>query len=158
MDIIRVYTDGSCLNNGKKNEIEGIGIYFVKNDPRNTSKRISGKQTNNTAELKAVIEVFHILKKDLHENKKIIIYSDSEYTIKCSGSFGEDSQKLQCKKKRGQGFIPNHELVKEIYEYFQKYPNVSIEYIRGHTNLLDQHSFGNNEADRLARLATDINL
>ena len=41
------------------------GIYFGKNDPRNTSKRISGKQTNNTAELKAVIEVFHILKKDL---------------------------------------------------------------------------------------------
>ena len=72
------------------------------------------------------------------------------------GSFGEDSQKLQWKKKRGKGFIPNHELVKEIYEYFQKYPNVSIEYIRGHTNLLDQHSFGNNEADLLARLATDI--
>lgn len=26
--IIPVYTDGSCLNNGKPNAISGIGVYF----------------------------------------------------------------------------------------------------------------------------------
>ena len=26
--IIPIYTDGSCLNNGKPNAISGIGVYF----------------------------------------------------------------------------------------------------------------------------------
>ena len=26
--IIPVYTDGSCLNNGKQNAVSGIGVYF----------------------------------------------------------------------------------------------------------------------------------
>ena len=32
---INVYTDGSCLNNGKLNAKAGIGIFFKDNDPRN---------------------------------------------------------------------------------------------------------------------------
>ena len=51
-DII-VYTDGACIHNGKKNALAGIGVYFGENDFRNTSSRISGKQSNNTAELKS---------------------------------------------------------------------------------------------------------
>ena len=40
-------------------------------------KRINGKQSNNTAELSAVIEVFKILKKEIDSKEHIIIYSDS---------------------------------------------------------------------------------
>ena len=61
-EIIKVFTDGSCSMNGTSNAKAGIGIYFGKNDIRNVSQRIKGKQTNNTAELSAVIEVFSILK------------------------------------------------------------------------------------------------
>ena len=42
-----VYTDGACSRNGTKNACAGIGIYFGKNDPRNVSRRLIGKQTNN---------------------------------------------------------------------------------------------------------------
>ena len=57
-DTIVVYTDGACSNNGKPNAIAGIGVYFSQNDPRNVSRRIVGKQSNNTSELSAIIEVF----------------------------------------------------------------------------------------------------
>ena len=46
-DIIFIYTDGSCRNNGAHNALAGIGIYFGKNDIRNLSSQITGKGTNN---------------------------------------------------------------------------------------------------------------
>ena len=88
MSNIIVFTDGACSNNGKPSAKAGIGVYFDKDDVRNVSKRIIGKQSNNTAELSAVIEVFKILKKEIDSKEQIIIYSDSEYTIKCCGTYG----------------------------------------------------------------------
>ena len=61
-EIIHVYTDGSCINNGKKGSKGGIGIYFGENDERNVSKTVNlEKVTNNIAELKAVNEALDIL-------------------------------------------------------------------------------------------------
>ena len=56
-----VYTDGACSNNGKRGALAGIGIFFGINDSRNVSKRIEGKQTNNMAELTAIIETYSII-------------------------------------------------------------------------------------------------
>ena len=81
--MIYVFTDGACSNNGKINAKASIGIYFKDNDPRNISRRIKGKQTNNTAELSAILEVFKICSKDIEDGKKIIIHSDSTYSIQC---------------------------------------------------------------------------
>ena len=57
---INVYTDGACSNNGKPGAKAGIGVYFGVEDERNVSRKISGKQTNNRAELLAIMEVFQI--------------------------------------------------------------------------------------------------
>lgn len=62
-----VYTDGSCINNGKPNAKAGIGIFFDINDPRNISKRIKGKHTNNVDELTAIIETFPVIQKRSRE-------------------------------------------------------------------------------------------
>ena len=75
-DTINVFTDGACSNNGKVGATAGIGVYFGKDDSRNVSKKIDGKQTNNTAELSAVIEVFNILSNDIKQFKNIIVYTD----------------------------------------------------------------------------------
>ena len=58
-----VYTDGACTNNGKETAKAGIGIYFQDNDSRNVSRRITGKQTNNRAELLAIIVSYFIINK-----------------------------------------------------------------------------------------------
>ena len=34
-NIMKVYTDGSCINNGKEGSVGGIGIFFGNNDKKN---------------------------------------------------------------------------------------------------------------------------
>lgn len=143
-----VYTDGSCFNNGKYNALAGIGIFFGINDNRNLSKKIEGKQTNNTAELCAIIETFYIIQNDIINQKKIVIVSDSEYAIKCVTSYGK-----KCYNKNWNINIPNKELVKTAYELYNDKLNIQFLHIKAHTNNNDIHSIGNYNADILAKLA-----
>ena len=143
-----VYTDGACSKNGSIDAKAGIGIYFGPNDERNVSKRIDGKQTNNTAELTAIIQAFFIIKNDILEGKNITIISDSEYAIRCVTSYGE-----KCDKKGWNLDMPNKELVREAYELYKNVKNISFIHIRAHTNSTDIHSQGNAGADLLANLA-----
>ena len=54
--IINVYTDGACSNNGKPDARAGFGIWFGEGDNRNTSESFTGPQTDNRAELLAIIK------------------------------------------------------------------------------------------------------
>jgi ribonuclease HI len=143
-----IYTDGACINNGKKNAKAGIGIYFGENDKRNVSKRVDGKQTNNTAELTAIIETYKIIKKDIELKKNIVIFTDSAYALKCLGSYGK---KLDSKEWNDE--IPNKELVKELYTSYKNVKNVEFRHIRAHTGKNDIHSIGNDNADKLATMS-----
>ena len=149
--MIKIFTDGACSHNGGKQAKAGIGIYIADNHPKNTRERIQGKQTNNTAELSAVIKVFSLFQNDIESGQDIMIYTDSEYVLKCCGYFGEKSEKNGWKNKKG--FIANHELVKQIYELYHSYDNVNLQHIKAHTGKTDELSKGNEEADRLANLA-----
>jgi len=51
--------------------------------------------------------------------------------------------------------MPNKELVKHAYEIY-KDTNVQFIYIKAHTNNLDIHSLGNENADKLAKLAISL--
>jgi len=146
-----VYTDGACSNNGKYNALSGIGIFFGINDNRNVSKKIEGKQTNNTAELSAIIETYYIIENDIISGKKIAIVSDSEYSIKCVSSYGE-----KCYKKSWNVDIPNKELVKIAYEMYRGKSNIQFIHIKAHTNNTDIHSLGNDNADKLANIAIGL--
>ena len=70
---IFVYTDGACSNNGRENAMAGLGVYFGKSDERNISKRVCGRQTNNTAELSALIEAYKVLESEIEAGKKYCI-------------------------------------------------------------------------------------
>ena len=146
-----VYTDGACSNNGKDNALAGIGIFFGINDNRNISKKIEGKQTNNAAELSAIIETYYIIENDILNGKKIAIVSDSEYVIKCVSSYGE-----KCYKKCWNVDIPNKDLVKIAYEMYKDKLNIQFIHIKAHTNNTDIHSFGNDNADKLANIAIGL--
>ena len=142
-----VYTDGSCINNGKINPIAGIGIYFNENDNRNVSSLITheDKLTNNIAELMALIKCYEIVKHELDIGKKICIFTDSQYSIKCATFYGEKNEQLDWKKD-----IPNKNLVKELYNIYKNNNNLLIEHVKAHTNKNDHHSIGNKNADKLA--------
>jgi ribonuclease HI len=152
-----VYTDGACSKNGSKHAIAGIGIYFGKDDPRNVSKRVVGKQTNNTAELTAIIETYPFIETDVLANKKIGIITDSAYAMKCVDSFGKRCSKNGYTSSYGSGGdIPNKELVKTVYELYKDHKNIQFIHCMAHTNNTDIHSIGNAGADTLAKQALSM--
>jgi ribonuclease HI len=140
-----VFTDGACSNNGKPNACAGIGIYFGPNDARNVSRRISGKQTNNVAELTAIIEVYTLIKQDILSGKDITIFSDSNYAIRCCTTYGK-----KCSVDWDTKDIPNKDLVRHAYELYCDIPNVKFVHVDAHTGKQDIYSKGNAEADKLA--------
>ena len=105
-----VYTDGACSNNGKLYAKAGIGIFFGHNDKRNVSERVDGKQTNNTAELTAIIKTYPIIENDIMNNKKIVIFTDSIYAIRCATTYGE-----KCKKQNLNKYLIKKTSVKVNY-------------------------------------------
>jgi ribonuclease HI len=148
--MINVYIDGACSNNGSENAIAGYGIFFKHGDPRNESKRINGKSTNNTGELSAFIRTLEILENEIINKEIIHIYTDSEYVIKCISTYGSKLEQKQWISKKQ---IPNLELVKKAYYLYKNKENIKIHHIEAHTNNTDIHSLGNKEADKLACLA-----
>ncbi len=150
MKNINVYTDGACSNNGKANAKAGLGVYFSENDCRNYYAGIGGKQTNNRAELMAILTAVKILYRELQAEYIVNIYSDSTYAMRCCGEYGEKLSKNNWKSTKE---IPNLELIKIAYETIQSYDNINFYYIAAHTGLDDEHSKGNEGADRLANLA-----
>ncbi|TFK63672.1 RnaseH-domain-containing protein [Pluteus cervinus] len=75
---VRIYTDGSCLNNGEYNAKAGCGIWYAPNDERNKGLRLPGEeQSNNSAEIGAVLAA--ISESPIDQDLKII--TDSQYVL-----------------------------------------------------------------------------
>ena len=82
-NINQIYTDGSCLGNGQKGAVGGIGVFFAEKDPRNLSEKLDQskyKPTNQRAELMGAIRAIEIVSGE----ENIEIRTDSIYTIKCA--------------------------------------------------------------------------
>jgi ribonuclease HI len=149
---INVYIDGACFNNGQHNAKAGYGVYFGQDDTRNEYGAINGKQSNNTGELTAFIRSIEILENDIQKNTKIHIYTDSAYVIKCATTYGEKLELHDWKTEKGSN-PPNLELLQKAYYLYKKAKHtVSLNKIAAHTGLTDEHSLGNEGADRLANL------
>ena len=141
-----IYTDGSCRGNGRADPVAGIGIYFGEGDSRNVSRRLDGKkQTNNVAELTAVMETFDLIKDDLVKGYTYVIVTDSEYVIKCMTNYGK-----RCALTGWTKDIPNRELVRKAYHAYAPFKNITFMHVMSHTNHDTPHARGNAEADRLA--------
>ena len=144
-----IYTDGACTNNGKKNAACSIGIHYSeKNDIKikDVSRLLNvPKPTNNVAELTAIKEALLSIE-EYNIESYIYIYTDSEYSLNTITKwFPKWTDKQKLKKKN----IP---LIEEIYKLYDKYP-VFLYHIKAHTNKQDEHSLGNEQADKLATAA-----
>jgi ribonuclease HI len=143
---INVYTDGGCINNGSKNAIAGCGIYFKKDDVRNTSFKLEKtnnyKITNNRAELKAILHAISILEPEINKGETIVIHTDSKYSIT---SFTSDNL-----EKKVPSNVPNYDYVLAGNNICKAYPNIKFHHIKAHTGKQDIHSIGNGCADKLA--------
>ncbi|KAF5383608.1 hypothetical protein D9615_003499 [Tricholomella constricta] len=77
---VQVYTDGSCLNNGKHNAAAGSGTFWGLHSHKNQALRVPGPgpQTNNRGEIFAVI--LALLEAD--PRKSLRVTTDSELVIR----------------------------------------------------------------------------
>ena len=147
-DTFVIYTDGACSNNGSDNARAGIGIHFSESNYIKiediSSKLVMDKPTNNAAELVAIETAIN---KCIEKNITIpiIIFTDSDYSIKCITIWYP-----QWVKNKN---IKNKKNIEIISRICQKKPlNLEFVHIRAQhdTKLEDEHSIGNKLADRLA--------
>lgn len=121
MNKYSIFTDGSCLNNGKKNSTGAIGIYFADNDPNNVSQFIENdgnKITNQTMELIACIQALKIINDKIDKGFKvniIYIYTDSKYVINSMTKWYQNWVKNGWKNSKGKD-VENKDLIQMLYE------------------------------------------
>jgi ribonuclease HI len=151
---LNIYTDGACSNNGKASANAGFGVWFGENDERNISQTYNGRQTNNVAELLAIVTALSIVREDIEAGRIIHLYTDSDYSKRCCTTYGEKMFKKNWQKKGVD--IPNRQIVEAAYGFCSKYNNIKFHHIAAHTGLQDQHSVGNDHADRLANIAIGV--
>jgi len=159
---ISVFTDGSCLNNGKKNSVGSIGIFFKDNDPDNLGQAIDNdgnKITNQTMELLAAIQALKIIndkiqKQEINQNM-IYLYTDSSYLINSMTKWYKTWEANNWKNSKGKD-VENIDLIKLLYELKSKYITI-FKHIRSHQDEpTDKNSdkyfiwYGNYMADKLA--------
>lgn len=151
MSIIEIFTDGSCINNGKNFARCAIGIYFPKKEFENVSKEITStkiNKTNQTAELLAILKSLKITKK-VDKEIKIKIYTDSLYCINSLTKWyyaWEKNNWLNSNKKQ----VKNKEIIQKIIKYIKK-KNIDFVHVRSHTHKKDYYSINNDIADQLAK-------
>tara|TARA_S200000501_G_C20703570_1_gene690690 strand:+ start:248 stop:985 length:738 start_codon:yes stop_codon:yes gene_type:complete len=174
------FTDGSTLGNGGRNAIGGIGVYFpddlkLKNVSLNYAKFVIENPslelkgaTNNITELLGISIAIQLLtakfKKDHPIDDitklRIILYSDSEYSINCISKWAPAWERNGWKKKGGKKAdrdIKNVELIKKLYK---TYTSQRIKFVHVNSHLKEPSNrnsvewrlwYGNDMADKLAK-------
>ncbi|KAF7975181.1 hypothetical protein HWV62_10230 [Athelia sp. TMB] len=143
-----VYSDGACKGNGKSGAVAGVGVWFGPNDPKNISERCPGDQTNNRAELIAIIRVLETAP----PTERLLIKTDSKYSIQCFTQWLPGWLKRDWKNAAGLP-VKNRHVIAYLSSLLDKRStqgeNVRLQYIKAHVG----HE-GNEGADQLAGAGT----
>ncbi|KAF7303056.1 Ribonuclease H [Mycena kentingensis (nom. inval.)] len=144
-DRIVICTDGACPGNGKTGSVAGVGVWFGENDARNISERLPGAQTNNCAELTAILRALETVP---FGKETIILTTDSSYSIDCFNKYIPGWRKNRWIKADGQP-VKNKELLQLISAHLDERKRrgqlVEFKHVRGHSGHV-----GNEGADKLA--------
>ena len=168
----KVFTDGSAINNGKRNAKGGIGIFFKDDSNDNVGEpfSINGKTSNNICELEAVRRAIDIITKkiEFRQSDKILICTDSSYVIDCITKWSNTWEKNGWSRKNKKGKkvpVKNVDLIKSIKSMYYKH-NIQFKHIKAHRvlgseikkdSLEYKEWYGNKMADELANLGSSSN-
>ena len=166
-----VWTDGSCLSNGRKNAIVGIGVFFHDNSPLNISEPMKAKKgavTNNICELEAVRRAILavVSQADYELDDDILVYTDSQYLINCINKWSHTWAQNGWTRKNSKGKkvpVKNKELIQEVKGLVIKY-QVVLTHCKAHTTFHGDVGsreyviwYGNKKADELAVAGSEKN-
>lgn len=148
MTSIRVFTDGSCMKRPNKKFLAGYGIYFPDGELENISRPFTHEPlTNQRAELYAICKALYLITSKLSNIKTIIIYSDSDYSIKASTIWA----KKWVKNNWNNNKVKNQDIIRAILKFIKDFDGeVKFIHVYSHTGKQDELSIGNEQADLLA--------
>ena len=164
--MVSIFTDGSTFNNGKKNASGGIGLFIPYLEYELSMPFLLEVPTNQKTELYAIqkgLEVYltYCMRKSnlSEEEKKVLLYTDSEYCIKSLTQWISGWKKsgwISAKKEP----VKNLEFIKPIDYilglYGKKGINVKFIHINSHQKEPRKDSAeyeiwkGNDKVDKLA--------
>jgi ribonuclease HI len=139
---ISIYCDGACSGNPGK---AGSGLALYKNGakPILYYGNYVKNGTNNIAELNALYKALK-LASEIKTSEKVMILSDSKYSIDCISTWAYGWKRNNWTKKSGE--IKNLELIKSAHNLFEQIKNdITIKHVKGHSGVE-----GNELADRMA--------
>ena len=140
--MIRIYTDGSCLEN------PGNGGWAAIINENGAIKRVSGSEKNTTNNRMELMAPINALKK-MDPNKEIEIYTDSKYVKLGITEWINNWLKNNWKTSK-KGDVKNKDLWLELYS-LNKSLNIKWNWIKAHAgNQL------NEEVDLLAKKAANL--
>jgi ribonuclease HI len=143
----KIFIDGSCVKNGPNSSSGGIGVWFGPDDPRNLSEPLQGDQTNNRAELTAMLRALHCC---MNINNAEIL-TDSKY-VKDGLETWIHTWKKNGWKTAKKTKVLNSDLWCQLYSlYLMLHGRVKIIYVPAHCGI-----HGNEMADTLAKRASGI--
>ena len=130
-----IYTDGSCLGNGKSHNTGGFGVVVLDNNENlvYTYSKQCADTTNNREELKAILYTFlnHGIKLDDWNMDVPIVYSDSNYCVQTFNEWMFNWARngwIKSDKK-----VPeNLDLIQAYYDWYQKGYRIDLRKIKGH--------------------------
>ena len=162
-NLLHIFTDGACTNNGKKNANAAWGALLVSDMGYVVLDRFSGAvpirepQTNQRAELRALLRGMEIAEEKLKDPEitKVQIWSDSEYSIKCASVWGPNWKKNGWKKQGGE--IQHLDLIQQLVLGTQRLGRtLEYKWLKGHKGGDSQYAFPwmfNHQVDALATSA-----
>jgi ribonuclease HI len=134
--MIEIYTDGACRGNPGKG-----GWSFFVNNTQIIHYGFLKDTTNNIAELTAIHQAFMYILQNINSDKKIIIFSDSLYSINVI--------KGLWRIKKNRKLIYN--IKKLVLVANSLGMNIEFKKVKGHSGIM-----GNELADKGANLAIDF--
>jgi ribonuclease HI len=151
----RIFTDGGCSGNGKSWAKAGLGVHFPKQQHPDISLPFTSQPiTNQRAELAAILEALRVvLSGDLLDGyDELVIYSDSDYSIKCVTLWAPTWQKNGWKRSGYDGApLKNLDLIRAIFSLLPKLPiPLVFVHVLAHTGGDDYRSRHNAIVDELA--------
>lgn len=177
MTLLRIYTDGGCSGNQKKENIGGWGA--ILEFGQHTKELCGGEinTTNNRMEMTALLEAFRAIKKP---GQEIQVFSDSGYLMDCFRQKWYVNWQKNGWKNSKKDPVENRDLWEALLPFLDEH-TITFCRVKGHVNLdhpstdVDAHysrfrqwngpvgtyemfvhaTHMNNRADELANIAMD---
>ena len=153
---MRIFTDGACSGNGRPGAKAGFAVWFPDARHLSCSERLSPgePQTNQRAELSAIHRAIVILDDGGFHSDDVVIYTDSDYSIKCLTTWLSGWASRGWKTAEGKDVL-HQDLIKDTSSRLAKFKSHRFIHVRAHTGGEDDLSKQNDVVDRMARGTID---